>query len=213
MGHVTHMNESCQDNLNGTACVMTRTRMRVLESFICVTILLRMCDTTHSYVRHDSFVYATWRICICDVTPYVMLRMWMRHATHMDGSGHTYTRTHTHTHTHTHKDEACHTYNMSHVTHMTESCHIYKWVMSHIRTSHVTHMTESYQLSLFRNESCHKHMNGSCYIAREALQPSATYFDTLQHTATRCNTPQQTATHCNALACHATATHWRTRQP
>ena len=35
------------------------------DSFICATWLIHMCDTTHSYVRHDS-VYR--RIHMCDVT-------------------------------------------------------------------------------------------------------------------------------------------------
>ena len=30
-------------------------------SFICATWLIHMCDMTHSYVRHDSFIFAAWR--------------------------------------------------------------------------------------------------------------------------------------------------------
>jgi len=32
------------------------------------TWLIRMCDLTHSYVRHDSFIRATWLIHTCDMT-------------------------------------------------------------------------------------------------------------------------------------------------
>jgi len=30
------------------------------DSFICVTWLIHMCDMTHSYVWHDSFICVTW---------------------------------------------------------------------------------------------------------------------------------------------------------
>jgi len=42
------------------------------------------------------------------------------------------------------------------------------------------------------------------------MQHTATHFNTLQHTATPCNTLQRTATHCNAL--QHTATHCNTLQ-
>jgi len=39
------------------------------DSFICVTWLFPMCDMTHSYVRHDSFVSVTcWLIPMSDMT-------------------------------------------------------------------------------------------------------------------------------------------------
>ena len=38
------------------------------DSFIYVTLLLHICDMTHSYVWHDSFIYVTWLIHICDIT-------------------------------------------------------------------------------------------------------------------------------------------------
>ena len=34
----------------------------------CVTWLIHMCDMTHSYVWHDSFIFVTWLIHICDMT-------------------------------------------------------------------------------------------------------------------------------------------------
>jgi len=35
---------------------------------ICVAWLLHMCDMTHSYVWHDSFLGVTWLIHMCDMT-------------------------------------------------------------------------------------------------------------------------------------------------
>jgi len=40
-------------------CNTTHSYMRH-DSFICATWLIHMCDMTHSYVRHDSFICATW---------------------------------------------------------------------------------------------------------------------------------------------------------
>jgi len=42
------------------------------DSFICLTWLIHVCDMTHSYVWHDSFICVIWLIHICDAThPYV----------------------------------------------------------------------------------------------------------------------------------------------
>ena len=38
------------------------------DSFICVTRLINMCDMTRSYVWHDSFICVTWLIHMCDMT-------------------------------------------------------------------------------------------------------------------------------------------------
>ena len=38
------------------------------DSFLCVTWLIHMCDMTHSYVWHDSFICVTWLIHMCDMT-------------------------------------------------------------------------------------------------------------------------------------------------
>jgi len=38
------------------------------DSFICGTWLFHMWDMTHSYVWHDSFICVTWRIHMCDMT-------------------------------------------------------------------------------------------------------------------------------------------------
>jgi len=59
-------------------CDMTHSYMWH-DSFICVTWLIHMCDMTHSYVWHDSFICVTWLIhawkasFVCD----------MRHVTHL----------------------------------------------------------------------------------------------------------------------------------
>ena len=38
------------------------------DSFICVTWLIHMCDMTHSYVWHSSFICVTWLIHMWDMT-------------------------------------------------------------------------------------------------------------------------------------------------
>jgi len=48
-------------------CDMTHSYMWH-DSFVYVTWLIRICDMTHSCVWHDSFVYVTWLIRICDMT-------------------------------------------------------------------------------------------------------------------------------------------------
>ena len=37
------------------------------DSFICVTWLIHMCDTTHSDLRHDAFICLSWFIHMCDM--------------------------------------------------------------------------------------------------------------------------------------------------
>ena len=65
MSHVTHMNESCHTHewvkshiWMSHSCLMN----------ICVVWLVQMCDMTHSYVWHDSFICVTWLIHTCDMT-------------------------------------------------------------------------------------------------------------------------------------------------
>ena len=49
------------------------------DSFICVTRLIYTCDTTHSYVWHDSSTRVKWLIHMCDVTlSYVWHDAFMR---------------------------------------------------------------------------------------------------------------------------------------
>ena len=38
------------------------------DSFICASWLVYMCNMTRSYVRHDSFICAAWLIRMCDMT-------------------------------------------------------------------------------------------------------------------------------------------------
>jgi len=57
MSRVTRMKEACHTYMPHS-----------YDSFICVTWLIHMCDMTHSYVWHDSF--------ICDMTH------WLRDMTH-----------------------------------------------------------------------------------------------------------------------------------
>jgi len=45
-------------------CDMTHSYMRH-ESFVCATWLMYMCDMTHSHVWHDSFTCVTWLIHTC----------------------------------------------------------------------------------------------------------------------------------------------------
>ena len=60
------------------------------DSFVCVTWHIRMCDMTHSYVWHDSLTCVTWLIHMCDTH---MTHTWHTHDTHMT---HTWHMTHTH---------------------------------------------------------------------------------------------------------------------
>jgi len=43
----------------------------VRQFVVCVTWPIHMCDMTHSYVWHDSFICVTWLICMCDMTANV----------------------------------------------------------------------------------------------------------------------------------------------
>jgi len=57
----SHMSESCP--------VFTHILKSVCyDWFICVTWLIHMCDMTHSYVWHDSFIYEPMLICCMSVT-------------------------------------------------------------------------------------------------------------------------------------------------
>jgi len=66
MSHVTHMNESCHawagvnDGVDQQALELQFVREHAKEaSKVC---FIRMCDTTHWYVWHDSFICVTWLI-------------------------------------------------------------------------------------------------------------------------------------------------------
>jgi len=79
------------------------------DSFLYATWLISICDMTHFYMRHDSFLYATWLVSICDRTcPYVCLQwLWfvkcVTWCIHMcDMTRHSYVRLLIHTYAVTH---------------------------------------------------------------------------------------------------------------
>jgi len=45
------------------------------DSFICVTWLIHMCDMTHSYVWHDVFMCVPWLANLCAMTHWCMARL------------------------------------------------------------------------------------------------------------------------------------------
>ena len=96
------------------------------DSFICVTWLFHMCDMTCSYVWHDSLIGMTWLILMCDMTDRYdgIVMVSISHVSHTWMSHVTHI-------------------SKSHVTHMNVSCHTCEWVMSHRSTSHVTQINES----------------------------------------------------------------------
>jgi len=62
-----------------------------LDSFICVTWLIHMCDVTHSYVRRDLFICETWFIHMRDVThSYVRWLYYMWHHSFIRDMPHAY---------------------------------------------------------------------------------------------------------------------------
>ena len=67
MCHESYMNHTyvciCVTSLVDT-CDTTRSYVWH-DSFICVTWLIHMCDMTYSYVWHDSFICVTWLIHMC----------------------------------------------------------------------------------------------------------------------------------------------------
>jgi len=61
------------------------------DSFIYVTWLIHICDMTYSYMWHASFIYVTWLIHICDMTH---LYMWHDSFIYVTWLIHTYDMTH-----------------------------------------------------------------------------------------------------------------------
>jgi len=130
-----------------------------------VTILIDTCNRrevggqhlTHSQVWHDSFIYVTWIIHICDMTHLCVT------GEQLEGSLF---------------DERCAVatgeWVMSHiwVNHVNESCHIHEWFMwmshvthmSHIWMSHVTPMmNHAFLTSAPRSPQVHTKTNESCH--------------------------------------------------
>ena len=72
MSHVTRMNESCHTcewvmshmwmSYNTYTAAQHCTDHRSSASPTCVTWLIHMCDMTHSYVWHDSFIRVIWLV-------------------------------------------------------------------------------------------------------------------------------------------------------
>jgi len=151
-----------------------------------------MCDVTHSYVWHDSFICVTWLIRMCDAT----------HSYICDTTHVTQTSCHTHERVTSHIKRSHGTGLNNHVTHMNESCHTYEWVMtyqnrqidvlchtyessdtsgwvmSHVWMSHVTHM----------NESCDTYVNESCHTYEWVMSHENRRIDALCHTYESCHT-------------------------
>jgi len=79
LNHVTHMTESCHTydevRLSHIAQISKMPAIPALwlDSFICVTWPIHMCDMTNSYVWHDSFICVTWLIHMCDMTHSYMI--------------------------------------------------------------------------------------------------------------------------------------------
>jgi len=79
-------------------CAMTRqSDTHVIGGFVDMVVYatgrqagVHVCDMTHPYLWHDSFIYETWLIHMCDVThSYVshdsfMLHIWMSHVSSMN---------------------------------------------------------------------------------------------------------------------------------
>jgi len=107
-----------------------------------------MCDITHWFVWHDSFVCVTWLIYMCDMT-----HLYVWHDSHVNESCHT-GRAHAGQWRTRSDDEQCHM--------LTESCHTNTWVMSHTWTSQVTHT----------NEACHIHERVMSHVWMSCLTGS-----------------------------------------
>ena len=132
------------------------------NSFIYVTRLIHMgdtsihvSDTTHSYVWHDSVTCVTWLIHICDMT-----HSYVRH----DASK----GTRTNESWHTYKGVMAHV-RMSHGTRTKESWHTYKGVMAHVQMSHGTRTKESCLTWLIHRGRC------ACYTEMHAHIHEPTY--------------------------------------
>jgi len=71
MCHVTHMNETCHTDGPGNTTLCDSHHMShvwVMSHVIVWYYLVHLCDVSHSYVWHDSYICAPWLIHICDRT-------------------------------------------------------------------------------------------------------------------------------------------------
>jgi len=106
-----------------------------------------MCDVTHSYMWHDSFICVTWLIHMCDIPRRYVWHDSFNRVTKTHAHTHTHTHTHTPTHTHWHQgiDKLEDTdVNMFYRTcfwcaypRMNRSCRSYEKVIKYISMSHI----------------------------------------------------------------------------
>jgi len=119
------------------------------DSFICVTWLIHMCDMTHSYVSHDSFIRVTCLIHMCDMTyTSSICETWLISENLIiivNGAIRVIYKLiymwHEPRPTHMRKRKRF----RAHPYAWYDAYSVNEWVMSHVWMSHVTHM----------NESCH----------------------------------------------------------
>ena len=166
------------------------------DSFMCVTWLIDVCDTTHSCVWHDSFVAhaficVTWLIHTCDMThSYVWHDSFNKHKDAMFCTA-SYASTppcSAHVlHCTTRRMPCCALQNKASLClYDIASLFLYEWVMSHTSMSHVTHTSMSHVTHM--NELCHTcrwdaehaigafyglaacvHMDESCHIYERVM--------------------------------------------
>ena len=132
------------------------------DSFIYVTCPIHVCDMTHSYVRHDPCIYVTWRIHMRDMTDAHLT--WFIHVLNKT---HLCTQLLQREHSHMwHDSFICVTW----LIHMCDMTHSYVWHVTHSYvwhdsfTSDVDH-SNTKQLSPFNpNYVQGKHLRVSCDI-------------------------------------------------
>jgi len=94
---MSRVNESCHVWMSHVTCEWVMSRVNESchvwlyvrhDSFICATWLIHTCNMTHSYVRHDSFIRATWLIYMCDMTHLYVTWFTQEARRHMNESCH-----------------------------------------------------------------------------------------------------------------------------
>ena len=176
------------------------------DSFICVTWLIHMFDMTQLYVWHDSFICVTWLIYMCDMTNSYVNALT------------TYCNTLQHSPSHGEQDyrvnstAPCMWYDsficliwLIHMCDMTNSydmTHLYVWHDSFICQCTANILQHSATLCITWVTG----LPGTYIVPHLARDMTHSYFviwliyisTHCQHTATHCDTLQHTATHCNS---------------